>query len=67
MPKAARFIHLGEGVSRIVMQPISERVARMAKAQLANGADLTFVAACFNLDPDALQAAVDSLNQGAAA
>lgn len=67
MPKGARFVNLGEGVTRIEMRPIPERVARMAKQQLDRGADLIFIADCFDTSPEALQAAINALEQGEAA
>lgn len=67
LPRGARFVNLGDGVQRIVTKPIPERVARMAAQQLARGADINFVADCFDATPEALQAAVDALKQGEAA
>lgn len=67
MPRGARLQNLGEGVQRIVVQPVPASVARHAKQQLDRGADLAFVADCFGFDPEALQRAVEALNEGEAA
>lgn len=63
IPKGARIVNLGDGVQRIDMKPVTERVARMARAQIENGADPAFVADCFDLDVDAMEDAIKAIGK----
>lgn len=44
--------------NRVCPRPVSNRVVTMARRQVANGADVAFVADCFDVDPSALAQAL---------
>ncbi len=52
---------VGEAVSeanRVCPRPVSARVIQMARRQIEKGADVAFVADCFDVDPSALAQAL---------
>jgi hypothetical protein len=44
--------------NRVCPRPVSDRVVSMARRQVANGADVAFVADCFDVEPTALARAL---------
>jgi hypothetical protein len=61
-PKPTNPVRRASSTSRVTaIKPVNDRIVRWASQQVANGADLDFVAECFDVDPDALRAALEPM------
>lgn len=67
IPRGARIENRGEGVQVIRLKPVTDSIARHAKAQIDRGLDLEEAAELFGVAPESLQRAIAAMSGGAAA